>query len=252
MRATKTKIEVWRRLGAVALALCLFLLAGTAARGQSSSPDVGMITRLSGEATYWNSGDQAKPARVRAFMKVRQGDKLKLAAGTALQILYLAPGRQETWQGPVTLTVGEGESQVAPGLKAAPPEVKLLPTRVSRKIRASETPLSRESMRHSGVITTMGVKTVPPGGSPKPTVASDQEIRQELLEAHRTYATLRQQTPADDLTPELYYLSVLAEKAQYAEMEKFIDGLLAKDPENANLKELRGWAQRQLLKGAQP
>jgi hypothetical protein len=35
-------------------------------------------------------------------------------------------------------------------------------------------------------------------------------------------------------------------------MEKFIDGLLAKDPENANLKELRGWAQRQLLKGAQP
>ena len=137
------------------LAVCLVLLAA-AVQAQSSSPDVGLVTGLSGEATYWNAGDQTKPNRVRVFMKVRRGDRIKLPAGAQLQILYLTPGRQETWKGPVTLTAGEGESQVAPGLKAAPPEVKLLPTRVTRKIGGSEMPLPRSSLRHSGVIPTMG------------------------------------------------------------------------------------------------
>lgn len=241
-------IKARSRLGAVGLAVCLALLAA-AVEAQSSSPDVGLVTGLSGEATYWTSGDQTKPNRVQVFMKVRRGDRIKLPAGALLQILYLTPGRQETWKGPVTLTAGEGESQVAPGLKAAPPEVKLLPTRVSRKIGGSEMPLPPSSLRHSGVIPTMAGQ---PDDSPKTPGPAGAAAREDVREAQQTYAKLRQQTPAGDLTPELYYLSVLAENGKYPEMEKFIDTLQEKEPGNAALKELRAWARTQSLKKPQP
>jgi hypothetical protein len=232
-------IKAWRRMSAVGLAVCLVLLAAVPA--QASGPDVGLVTGLSGAATYWTSEDKTTPNRVQVFMKVRRGDGIKLAAGAVLQILYLAPGRQETWKGPVTLTAGDGESQVAPGLKAAPPEVKLLPTRVTRKIGGSELPLPPSSLRHSGVIPTMGGQ---PDDSPK----TPGPAREDVREAQQIYAKLRRQTPAGDLTPELYYLSVLAENGKYPEMEKFMDTLQEQDPGNAALKELRAWARTQALK----
>ena len=236
--------RVRSRLGAVGLAVCLALVAA-AVEAQSSSPDVGLVTGLSGEATYWTSGDQTKANRVQVFMKVHRGDRIKLPVGAQLQILYLTPGRQETWKSPVTLTAGEGESQVAPGLKAAPPEVKLLPTRVTRKIGGSEMPLPPSSLRHSGVIPTMGGQ---PDDSPK----TPGPAREDVREAQQIYAKLRRQTPAGDLTPELYYLSVLAENGKYPEMDKFMDTLQEQDPGNAALKELRAWARTQSLKRPQP
>lgn len=233
--------RVRSRLGAVVLALCLALLAA-AVEAQSSSPDMALVTALSGEATYWNPGDQTKPNQLRVFMKIHRGDRIKLPAGAQLQILYLTPGRQETWKGPVTLTAGEGESQVGPGLKAAPPEVKLLPTRVTRKIGGSELPLPSSSLRHSGGIPTMAGQ---PDDSPK----TPGPAREDVREAQQTYAKLRRQTPAGDLTPELYYLSVLAENGKYPEMEKFMDTLQEKEPGNAAFKELRAWARTQAKAG---
>ena len=233
--------RVRSRLGAVVLALCLALLAA-AVEAQSSSPDMALVTALSGEATYWNPGDQTKPNQLRVFMKIHRGDRIKLPAGAQLQILYLTPGRQETWKGPVSLTAGEGESQVGPGLKAAPPEVKLLPTRVTRKIGGSELPLPSSSLRHSGGIPTMAGQ---PDDSPK----TPGPAREDVREAQQTYAKLRRQTPAGDLTPELYYLSVLAENGKYPEMEKFMDTLQEKEPGNAAFKELRAWARTQATAG---
>ena len=245
-------IKVFSRRVTVGLAVCLVLLSGAAVKAQSASPDVGLVTGLSGEATYWNAGDQTKPARVVVFMKVRRGDLFKLPAGAQLQILYLAAGRQETWKGPATLTAGEGESLAAPGAQPSSPEVKQLPTRVTRKIGASEMPLPRASIRHSGVIPTMGAKTATPGDSPQPPGLCGEAARQEVQEARQTYTRLRQQTPAGDLTPELYYLSVLAETGEYPEMGKLIDTLLRQNPGNATLKELQAWARTQSLKKPQP
>ena len=242
MRVNGIKVQSW--LGVMGLAVGLALLA-TMAPAQSSGPDVALVTGLSGEATYWSAGEQTKPKPLRVFMKIHRGDGIKLAGGAQLQILYLAPGRQETWKGPVTLTAGEAESQMAPGLKAAPPEVKLLPTRVTRKIGGSEMPLPSGSLRHSGVIATMGVQSDDPPKTPGPEAKATME---DVREAQQTYAKLRRQTPAGDLTPELYYLSVLAENGRHAEMEKFIDTLQEKDPGNPALKELRAWARAQTRK----
>ena len=46
-------------------------------------------------------------------MKIRRDDRLKVDAAGTLQLLYFASGRQETWKGPVTLTVGDRESTPA-------------------------------------------------------------------------------------------------------------------------------------------
>ena len=103
--------------GFFCLAVFTSLLAAPVA-AQTSLPDVGLITKLTGAATYGNKGDNQEPAKVQAFMKVRQGDHLKLPAATSLTLLYFASGRQETWKGPVTLMAGDQESKVC-GRQAA-------------------------------------------------------------------------------------------------------------------------------------
>ena len=57
----------------------------------SVQADVGMITQLSGEASIaGSSGSQAAVP----FLKLATGDKITLANGTRLQIVYFGNGRQ--------------------------------------------------------------------------------------------------------------------------------------------------------------
>jgi len=207
-----------------------WLLAVAGVQAQTSSPDVAMVTKLSGPATYWNKGEQKQPAPVQAFMKVRQGDYFKIPPESTLQILYFASGRQETWKGPVTLLAGPEESKIEGKMPPSSPEVKLLPARVGKRIDCAPLPLPRSSVRYSGVIQTMG-----------PLCA---EARKDLKDAESIYQSLRQQVATDDLTPELYYLSVLAEYQQYPEMEKLLNSMLAKRPGDPALKRMQDWVRR--------
>jgi len=77
--------------------------------------DVGIVTQLSGEATYWNEGYQKTPEKAQVFMKIRLGDYFKIAAGGAIQLVYFESGRQETWKGPASFMVGEVQSRVEKG-----------------------------------------------------------------------------------------------------------------------------------------
>jgi len=223
--------------------LCLpalaWLFAAAGVPAQTAAPDVALVTQVSGPATYWNQGEKQQPSPVQAFMKVRQGDGFKLPGESTLTLLYFASGRQETWKGPVTLTAGREASQAEGAKGAAPqPEVKLLPARVSRKMDCAPLPLPRSSVRYSGVIQTMG-----------PLCA---EARQELKDAEAAYRSLRQQAPAADFTPELYYLGVLAEYQQYPEMEKLLNSMLAQKPGDPALQRLKDWVASQSGKRGQP
>jgi len=234
-RETKT---CFRRAISCLLALT-WLLTPAGAPAQTAAPDVALVTKISGPATYWNKDEQKQASPVQAFMKVRQGDSFKLPKESSLQLLYFASGRQETWNGPVTLAAGRESSQVEGAKGGAPqPEVKLLPSRVSRKMDCAPLPLPRSSVRYSGVIQTMGPLCT--------------EARQELKDAEATYRSLRQQALADDLTPELYYLGVLAEYQQYPEMEKLLNSMLAKKPGDPALKSLKDWVASQSGKRTPP
>ena len=221
------------RPGLLALA---FLLAAAGAPAQTAALDAALVTQVTGQVAFRHQEGKQPPAPVQAFMKVRQGDRFQLPGESALTLLYFASGRQETWKGPVNLAAGREESRVE-GAKGAPPrpEVKLLPARVSRKMDCAPLPLPRSSVRYSGVIQTMG-----------PLCA---EARQELKAAEAAYRSLRHQTPADDFTPELYYLGVLAEYQQYPEMERLLNSMLAKKPGDPALMHLKDWAASQAGKG---
>lgn len=252
------------------LVLLAFILSPVAAFSQTSTPDVGLVTKLTGKATYRNN-EEKKPAPVRAFMKVRQGDNIKLAKDSSLTLLYFTGGRQETWKGPATFVAGESASKAKGSKKAASPEVKMMPSSAIKKIAAAPflltqadagsagatqmkrgapgssgaTPMMEKAPPgRSGAIQTMApvCKVPPPGPSPE-------KAKKMLKEAQAVYQDLKKKAGPDDFTPELYYLGVLAECRRYSEMNKMLDEMLQKKPGDAALKKMKSWVRTQTLCG---
>lgn len=95
MVAIKSRIGFFQKVS-VCLMTLAFFPAVAVTPAAATSPDVGLVTKLSGEATYWNKDEQRRPTQARAFMKLRQGDHFKLAGPGSLQLLYFTSGRQET------------------------------------------------------------------------------------------------------------------------------------------------------------
>jgi hypothetical protein len=179
-------------------------------------------------------------------MKVRQGDQFKLPSGSLVQLVYFDNGRQETWTGPATFVAGPGESSSPEGEKAAaPPEIKVLPTKVSKKMAGQNLPLPRSSLRYSGVIQTMAPECKTAAPTPICVKPLDVKGQQELKEARKVYQNLRRHAAAGDLTPEFYLLSVLADYGQYPQMLQLIDTMLAQKPGDPVLKDLKNWARSQ-------
>lgn len=238
-----------KHLGFFCLATLIAFLTATVA-APASSPDVGLITKLSGGATYWNKAENQKPSQVQAFMKVRQGDHLKLPAAAALTLLYFASGRQETWKGPATLMAGDRESQVLGGKPPAPrPEVKIFPAKATEQIAGAPLRLSPASMSKSGVIQTMGPRCEPAARSAAPLSS---EAQRKIKAAEKVYRDLKNSAAADDITPELYFYSVLAEYQQFPEMAEMVDTMLQKRPGDVALKDLQACVRTRARQGAQP
>ncbi|MEW6386618.1 MAG: hypothetical protein AB1491_03780 [Thermodesulfobacteriota bacterium] len=222
---------------AIVAAFTLVFLLGTVP-GQTAPADVGLVTKLAGEVTYGTEEAQPKPGRVQAFMKVRQGDLFKLPQGALLQVLFFASGRQETWKGPVTIKAGAGECRAAgKGKPQAEPEVKMLPAKVTKRMSGSALPVPESSLRYSGAIRTMAPACPPKA---KPRASLNKQAQAELKEAEKIYQDLGKQAAPDDITPELYFLGVLADYQQCPQMEKVIDTMLRKQPGNAALKKMQG------------
>jgi hypothetical protein len=217
----------------ILLSLMILFIDGSV-RAQLLPPDVGIVTQLSGEATYRNKGYQKTPEKGRVFMKIRLGDYFKIAGGGTIQLVYFQNGRQETWKGPVSFMVGEVQSLVEKGGELpGQPEVVILSTETSLGMRRIPVLLRRAGL--SGVMV-RGTSEA----SQKPVVPTKEE-RAEIAMANEDYQKLRRQAKPDDITPELNFLGVLADYEQYEEMEKVIKEALKRQPNNEVLKELGKW-----------
>lgn len=213
------------------VAVLLGLLSPMTSHSQPQ-PDVGLLSRHTGKVLYWNELEGRKPVPVESFTKFRRGDHFQVPTGCTLQLLYFSNGRQEIWKGPVTLRAGESNSQaLEERTSAAPPEIKFLPAKVTRKMLQTPLALPPASIRFSGVVQTMyGLKK-----------ARSVEGQRELQEAEVNYRQWRHQALTDDLSPEIYWLGVLADYEQYQEMNKVLEGMLLKKPEDQTLKQLKTW-----------
>ncbi len=240
-RITPYRTGSVRMLLFTALMIAAAIFAGRL-DAQSAASEVGLVTRVSGEVTYLNESDQKQPAKVQAFMKVHKNDRFQVPADGLIQVVYFSDSRQETWKGRVTLAAGDGESRVqGKEDRTIQPEVKTLPTGVTRVIGGSAMPFPRSSVPTSGVVQIRGLNRR--DGTPQKAPAQLTEKEQdEIKAAEATCESLRAGRDTGDITPELYLLAVLADYGRYPEMIKVIDSALKRQPENATLLNLKDWA----------
>jgi len=208
---------------------------------QALPPDVGLITKLSGDVTYRNESYQKVPEKAQAFMRIRKGDHIKISAEAMLQLIYFQNGREETWKGPAAFVVGELQSQVKveKGMNAQP-EVKVLPSTISEGMRRISDLLRRAGLSRSGFMQVRGLDE---------SFRKPKEFREEeqkgIAMAKKNYQSMRSQTEADDIAPELYLLGILADYDQFEEMEQVIKEAQKIQPGDPVLKKLEEWVRSQ-------
>jgi hypothetical protein len=228
-------------VGLICLGMVLIPAIEVSTGAQTLPPDVGLVTQLSGDVTYMNEGYQKTPEKVQPFVRIRQGDHFKVASGAMVQLVYFQSGRKETWKGPALFVVGGAQSraEVEKGIQAQP-EVTILPTEASQGMRRIPILLRRAGLSRSGTTQVRGL-----GGGPQKAITLSEEEKAEIKMAKEIYQSLKKQTKAEDMTPELNLLGVLADYEQYEEMEEVIKDALKIQPESGVLKELLDWVRTQ-------
>jgi hypothetical protein len=208
----------------------MLAIAALAAAGSAfAAGDVGVINHMAGNVSYTSGG---KKAPATAFMKVREGDRLQLAAGAQLRLVYLAGGRQETYAGPAEFTAGAQSSRV---LSGAPPQVSALPAGVPQKIARTPELLAIAKMgRAGGFAVRGGVKARTP------------EQEEELRAARATYKDLRGAASADDITPELYLYAVLEDQRRYGDMKEVVAEMKRRQPASPDVELMADFVQQKL------
>ena len=197
-----------RFIGLFTLAILLTPLLANAADKES-----GMVTQVTGSATYSSGADKDKP--VVSFMKVRNGDKLTLGKDAKLQVVYFENGRQESWSGAAKLVIGAKESTAATG--AAPPQVKKLPAIVLQQLSRAPGVVS-DLKNRTGMIMVRSLPMV------------------KMRELDENYAALRKEAAEDDVTPELYLLSGLHELKLYRDMKPVLEDMRKRQPNNPEVQ----------------
>lgn len=198
-----------------ALLLALALVCASAAGGE-----VALVSHVAGDATY-GSGKGTQKAK--AFIKVREGDRFNLDRGAELRILYFQGGRQESYTGPASLTIGTHGSVLRGG---AQPRLSTLPDGVPQKISQIPELVQIAKLGRSASTALRGAAR-----AQRLTPQQQAEVRQ----ARETYEELRRSAPADDITPELYLYSVLQDNLLYKEMVPVVAQMRRRQPGNPDV-----------------
>jgi len=183
--------------------------------------DVALVNMVSGNVAY--SAHIGAPGQVKAFMKVREGDRFKVAAGAQVRLVYFQTARQEIHTGPADFVAGSQQSAVQSG---AQPQVSTLPSSVPQRI--SRVPELMQNARLGGIQVR---------GAPVLKRAPEGYVQ----EATAIYESLRKDTPASDITPELFLYSALSEYQLYEEMAPVVQEMERKQPGSDDVRALAEW-----------
>ena len=214
---------------AIALLVIVVPLAMSPAQAQSAA-DAGMINQLSGEVSYQSGGVAA--ARATAYMKLRDGDVVRVASNASVRVVYFANGRQEAWKGPVSFTVGGSESRAAQG-NTAQPEISQLPGGVPAKLAQTPEMMAIAKLGRAGSVTVRGVAQRP----------LNAVQTAEVQEARRIYERMKSATAADDIMPEIYLYTVVQQYSMYDEMKQLVKTMQTKQPNNDSVRDLDAWVE---------
>ena len=208
------------------------VLLGAALSAGAQSSDVGLVNQLSGDVSY--AGQGSSQSKAQAFMKVREGDRFTLSAGAQLRLVYFNGSRQENWKGPASFKAGTRQSEALSGQVA---DAGQLPSGVAQKIAQVPNLVQIAKLGRSGGIAVRG------GGKPG---RLNSEQQAEVSQAKATYAQMRQAASEEDITPELYYYSVLQDHLLYGEMKTVTDEMLKRQPNNPEAQELAAYVKSRI------
>lgn len=195
----------------------------------TAASDVGMITRLAGSVVCQQEA-ASKDIPAKSFMKIYQNDRIVLDGGAEMQLVYFASGRKETWAGPLAVKVGK-DGSAPENANAKPSEISEIPAmaakefgRISNQLHRSGSALVRGSS---------GAEVKPP-----PPIPLSEEEQKTIDFAHQVYDDMRKSAGPQDITPELYLFSFLADYDLYPDMARLIAIMKKKQPENAEIDTL--------------
>ena len=177
---------------------------------------------------------------VKPFMKVRKDDKVELSDGAEIQVIYFSNGRKEAWKGPVVFMADVSGSKVKKG--TTEPKVASLPQAVSGEMKRLSKDLT--SFHRTGSTQVRG-RLIKEGGKFPESEELFPEDKPKVEAAKKTYEALKKASEPDDITPELYFYSVLAEFGQYQEMGELVEIMRKKQPENKEIDTLEEWIKSQ-------
>jgi hypothetical protein len=204
--------------------LMAVLLAATGA-AHAQGADVGLVSLVAGDVSYI-AADGAT-GKVKAFMKVREGDRINLDTGAQLRVVFFDGARQERWAGPASFRAGKvGSTSIA----GAPAEVVTLPAGVQQRI--ARVPDLVQHARLGGIQVRGGPSRQLPGGADQAGAISA---------ARDTYAQMQKSVPDDDITPELFLYAALSEYQLYDDMKAVVADMRRKQPENEDIRTLETW-----------
>ena len=223
------------------------LLSNVTLYSKELPPDVGLVTKLSGDVSYSNEFEKGPTEKALAFMKIRESDILTLSQGASITLIYFSNGRQEIWRGPVTLSVGQEKSQPTSGdVGARIPQVKMVPTGVAGKIASVDIPFPRGRVSHSGHMQIRGDSSEDTNLPQFTNEIPDDIAKEEINDAREEYLRLKKDLGSESVTPEIFLLSVLAKHRQYDEMQRMVNEMLKKQPNSDFIKDLLVWIKNQI------
>lgn len=192
-------------------ALLLALLSGAV-----QASEIAMVTALSGAVELQAPG-AAPGMPLKAFIKLRAGDRLKLAATARVQLVFFQSGREEVWQGAGELLLGPEASAVTAG--APQQQSRLLPRLLVKQLARTPEP---EGQIRAGMVR---LRTMPSGGT--------------LESVENNYAELRSKAAATDRNPELYLLAGYFELREFAKLQQLLTQLHEQNPGSNEIAVLR-------------
>lgn len=196
----------------------------------AAAPDVGMITRLAGSVSC-RQQDAQNQIPAKSFMKVYQNDQLILDEDSEVQLVYFGSGRKETWSGPLVLKVDKEGGVSYGGESAKKPEISEVPMMVAKEFSR----ISNQIHRSGSALVRGGdgsaVSAVPP-------IPLSEEEQKTIDFARKVYDDMRKSTAPEDITPELYLYSFLADYDLYSDMAKLLAIMKKKQPSNTEIETL--------------
>ncbi len=198
------------------------LLAVSPALAASGGNGAALVTAVEGKVSRLAP---AGSEPVQAFVKLGEGDVIKLERGARIRLVYFASKRQESWSGQGQLAIGAGEGK-GQGRGLGAPEVKTLPDMLVKQI--ARTP----SLDNQGRVGMVRLRSI---GTPD-----------AVAKLENNYQQLRAESTADDLNPEMFLLAGLLELRQLDQLEKALAELQTSHPDNTEAKVLAALYQKSL------